>query len=159
MRQMIVGVLMLFGILAFATGTPATNGTHVAPIRQWAIVNFDRTTQVAGYALNAGQYLIVHDFDKMDRGEPCTSIYTFGESGAGPQKEAVAFHCIPRDRALADHTTVAMDTVAGDTGGCTLSWGWNMDRMTEFQFAGDTEGHGVPEDANAPPVPHEHQGH
>ncbi len=158
MRRTIVGVLLLFGILAAATATLATNGARVSPTRQWAIVNFARTTQVAGYALNAGQYLIAHDFDKMDRGEPCTSIYSFGESGTGIQKEVVAFHCIPRDRPVADQTRLAMDTVPGDTAGCTFSWGWNMDKLTEYQFAGDTEGHGVPEEAKAPVVPHVHQG-
>ena len=160
MRRTIFGVLLLFGILAAATATFATNGAPVSPTRQWAIVNFVRTTQVGGYLLDAGQYLIVHDFDKMQRGEPCTSIYSFGESGMGVQQEVVGFHCIPRARRVANQTTLVTRTIRGDTEDATAApWGWVIDKLTEYQFAGDTEGHGVPEDATAAPVPHRHQGH
>ena len=141
--RIIFGVLLVFGILSSATF--ATSGARVSPVRQWAIVNFDRTTDVSGALLNAGRYLIVHDAEKMARGDACTTFYSFGESGNGAQEEAVSFHCIPREREVAGKTTFTLTTIPGDTGGCTYSWGWTMDKLTEFQFAADSEGHGVPD--------------
>jgi len=141
--RIIIGVLLVLGMLSPASF--ATSGTHVSPVRQWAIVHFDRTTDVSGALLNAGQYVVVHDAAKMARGEPCTTFYSFGESGNGAQEEAVSFHCIPREREVTSKTTLTFTTVSGDTGGCTYSWGWTMDKLTEYQFAGDSEGHGVPD--------------
>src|SRR6266498_1985184 len=96
MRSRIIGVLLVLGILSPATF--ATSRVRVSPVRQWAIVNFDKTTDVSGVLLNAGRYLIVHDAEKMARGDACTTFYGFGESGNGAQEEAVSFHCIPRER-------------------------------------------------------------
>jgi hypothetical protein len=146
--RIIVGVLLVLGMLSPLT--VATSGARGSPVRhvsprQWAIVNFDKTTQVSGRLLNAGQYLIVHDDEKMDRGEACTSFYRFGETGNGAQEEAVSFHCIPRERPGVAETKLALTAVAGDTYGCTSSWGWQMNKLAEYQFAGDPEGHGVPE--------------
>jgi hypothetical protein len=141
--RILFGVLLALGLLSPATF--ATSGAHVAPGRQWAIVDFGRTTAVSGALLNAGRYLIVHDAEKMARGDACTTFYRFGESGNGAQEEAVSFHCIPRERDVAGTTTLTLDTVAGDTAGCTYSWGYTNDRLTEYQFAADPEGHGVPD--------------
>jgi hypothetical protein len=136
-------VLLLLGILSPATF--ATSGVRVSPVRQWAIVNFDRTTDVSGALLNAGRYLIVHNAEKMARGDACTTFYSFGESGNGAQEAAVSFHCVPREREGTSKTTLTITTIPGDTRGCTYSWGWTMDKLTEYQFAGDSEGHGVPD--------------
>ena len=141
--RILFGGLLVLGLLSPATF--ATSGASVSPVRQWAIVNFDRTTDVSGALLNAGRYLIVHDAEKMARGDACTTFYGFGESGDGAQKEAVSFHCIPRERELVGKTTLTLTTVAGDTGGCTYSWSYTNDKLTEFQFAADSEGHGVPD--------------
>ena len=141
--RILFGVLLIVGLLSPATF--ATSGAHVSPVRQWAIVNFGRTTAVSGALLNAGQYLVVHDAEKMARGDACTTFYRFGESGNGAQEEAVSFHCIPRERAVVGETTLTLDTIAGDTRGCTYGWGYTNDKLTEFQFAADSEGHGVPD--------------
>ena len=130
--RILFGVLLVLGLLSPATF--ATSGARVSPVRQWAIVNFDRTTAVSGALLNAGQYVVVHDDAKMARGEPCTTFYSFGESGNGAQEEAVSFHCIPREREVAGKTTLTLTTMS-----------WTMDKLTEYQFAGDSEGHGVPD--------------
>ena len=37
-----------------------------------------------------GRYLIVHDAEKMARGDACTTFYRFGESVNGAQEEAAA---------------------------------------------------------------------
>ena len=145
--RILFGVLLVLGLLSPATF--ATSGARVSPVRQWAIVNFDRTTAVSGALLNAGRYLIVHDADKMARGDACTTFYRFGESGNGAQEEAVSFHCIPREREVGGETTLTLGTVAGDTGGCTSGWSYTNDKLTEFQFAADSEGHGVPDSTPA----------
>ena len=128
--RILVGVVLVIGILA--AGTFASNGANVAPKKQWEIVNFASPVKVNGNLL-AGQYLIVHDETKMARGEPCTTFYQF-DPGKGPQKAEVAFMCRPTQRTICDKTTlsVAYDPVLG------------VDKVVEFQFAGDTEGHGIP---------------
>ena len=141
--KIIFGALVALGILSMATF--ATSGAGVSPVRQWAIVRFNRTTDVSGALLNAGEYLIVHDAERMARGDACTTFYSFGESGSGAQEEAVSFHCIPRQREVAGRTRLTLAPVPGDTYGCTYSWGWTMDKLTEYQFAADSEGHGVPD--------------
>lgn len=141
--RIIVGVLLALGILSMET--VATSGAGVSPVRQWAIVRFNRTTAVSGALLNAGEYLIVHDAERMARGDACTTFYSFGESGDGAQEEAVSFHCIPREREVTGRTRLTLTPVSGDTYGCTFSWGWTMDKLTEYQFAADSEGHGVPD--------------
>ena len=137
--RIIFGGLVVLGILSLASDV------RVSPVRQWAIVNFDKTTDVSGTLLNAGEYLIVHDAEKMARGEACTTFYRFGEAGNGAQEEAVSFHCIPRERDVADKTTLTLTPVPGDTHGCTYGWGWTMNKLTAYQFAADSEEHGVPD--------------
>ena len=139
----------IIGVLLFAAITaPTTLATGVTkipmPVRQWAMVELAKTTDVAGVHLNPGKYLIVHDAENMARGEACTTFYTFGPSGTGPRAEAVSFHCIPHERPIVSKTKLTMTTEPGDTYSCTDSGNWTMDKLTEYQFAGDPEGHGVP---------------
>lgn len=124
-----VALVLLVGALVPAT--VATSGDR-APGHQSAIVGFEHPTWVAGEML-IGTYVIVHDEDKMTRGEPCTALYRVG-ARTRPLEEVVSFHCIPRERKVVSRftTTVSSDPVLG------------MDTLTEYQFAGDAEGHGVP---------------
>ena len=128
--RILVGVVLLIGILG--AGTLASSGANVAPNKQWAIVNFAHPVRVSGNLL-AGPYLIVHDDAKMARGEPCTTFYRF-DPAKGPQNAEVEFMCKPAQRSVCDKTTlsVAYDPALG------------LDRVVEYQFAGDTEGHGIP---------------
>ena len=68
----------------------------------------------------------------MAAGGPCTSLYRV-RPGRLPIEEVVAFHCIPRERAVARNftTVIERNPTSGDT-------------LMEYQFEGDTEGHGVP---------------
>jgi hypothetical protein len=141
--RIVVGVLLVLGMLSPAT--LATSGARTSPVRQWAIVNFHRTTDVSGRLLAAGQYLIVHDAEKMARGEACTTFYCFGKSGNGAQEEAVSFHCIPQEREASGKTTLTIIPLPCDTPECTDGWSGMMDKLIEYQFAGDAEGHGVPD--------------
>jgi hypothetical protein len=124
--------VLLVGVLVPATF--AMNGDST-PHRQSAIVSFERPTWVAGEML-IGTYVIVHDDDKMAGGAPCTAFYRVGPRHR-PLEEVVAFHCIPRERKAAPGfttTVISKPALRIDT----------FDTLSEFQFAGDSEGHGVP---------------
>src|SRR6202521_6300922 len=100
--------------------------------QQSAIVRFERPTWVANRML-IGTYVITHDEGNMTRGDPCTALYLVG-TGTHPLEEVVSFHCIPRERPVVPRFSIAVssDPALG------------IDVLTEYQFAGDSEGHGVP---------------
>ena len=129
--RIIVGSLLLLGVLA--AGTIATSGDGVAPPRQWGIATFSDPVLVTNQIL-MGSYLIVHDDAKMARGEPCTTFYRF-DPAKGPQEEAVSFHCTPATRNLTDKLLLTRSEFRSAVG---------IARLTEYQFAGDCEGHGIP---------------
>lgn len=129
--RIIVGSLLLLGVLA--AGTVATTGDGVAPPRQWVITTFTDPVLVTDQIL-MGPYLVVHDDARMERGEPCTSFYRF-DPVKGPQEEVVSFHCTPAYRKLADKTTFTQTEKMVSLG---------IARVTEYQFAGDCEAHGIP---------------
>lgn len=130
--RIIVGSLLLLGVLA--VGTVATSGDGVAPPRQWAIAHFVDPVLVTDQML-MGTYLIVHDDEKMARGEPCTTFYRFDKQ-RGPQEEVVSFHCTPAYRKVVDTLTLTQSDPSINNVG--------LARLTEYQFAGDCEAHGVP---------------
>jgi hypothetical protein len=99
--------------------------------KQWSIVNFADPVRVVG-AVVMGPVLIVHDSNKMARGEACTTFYRF-KPGKGPTEEIVSFHCRPRQANLVERTTY---TTVSPEPGCK--------RLVEYQIGGDAEAHGVP---------------
>lgn len=129
--RIIVGSLLLLGVLA--AGTIATSGDGVAPPRQWAIANFTDPVFVTDQIL-MGPYLIVHDDAKMERGEACTSFYRF-DRVKGPQEEVLSFHCTPANRKLVDTLTFTQTEASASLG---------IHQVTAYQFAGDSEAHGIP---------------
>jgi len=144
MRSQAIVTAVLFAA-ALIPAAVATTGDRGAPQRQRAIVNFEHPTKVSTEIL-MGHYLVVHDEAKMARGEPCTSLYRV-ETSRNSQEEAVSFSCIPYTRPVVERFTIATawDAALG------------VYILTEYQFAGDTEGHGVPTAAllasNHLPVP------
>ena len=128
-RHILVLAIALVGFSAITA--VATRGDNVGPAKRWAIVNFQSPVQI-GDRLLMGAYLVVHDDEKMARGEPCTSIYRFDKT-RGPQEEVYAFHCVPFEEQVCDKTTFK-----------TLERGLDIPLLTSYQFAGDTEAHGVP---------------
>jgi hypothetical protein len=102
------------------------------PGQQSAIVSFEHPTRVGSQIL-IGNYVIVHDEEKMTRGQPCTTLYRVG-TRIDLIDEVVSFRCIPHERKIAPSfvTTVSSNPELG------------IDTLTEYQFAGDSEGHGVP---------------
>jgi len=97
------------------------------PVRQSTDVWFQRPVMI-GRNILQGHYVIEHDNDRMARGEPCTHIYAFDNR----TKPVVQFHCthLERDRPAKN---IAVLASKGD-----------FQVLTEFQFAGETASHGVP---------------
>jgi hypothetical protein len=103
--------------------------TPAPPVRQLAEVWFHRPVLV-GRSILQGRYVIEHDNDRMARGEPCTHIYPYND-----QTTPVAtFHCTHLERDRADQNMVVLVPVLDGS----------MQKLTEFQFAGETAAHGYP---------------
>lgn len=97
------------------------------PVRQLTEVWFQRPTWV-GRSILQGRYVIEHDNARMARGEPCTHIYAFDDR----THPVVTFHCTHIDRDRSAKTIVVLQSQA------------DMAVLQEFQFAGETAAHGVP---------------
>ena len=128
-------LLCVFGVGAFATSGDST------PARQWAVVYLQEPTLI-GSTIVQGPVLFTHDDALMARGEPCTTVRLF-EPGTGPSETIASFHCVPVRRPVVSVFTLRTRPNLTDRLGCVL---------TEYQFAGDGEGHGVP----ASPTGHAH---
>ena len=133
--RILVGTLLVVG--ALTTGTVVTSGYHAVPGRRWAIVYLTEPTLV-GSTIVQGPVLITHDGSKMARGEPCTTVRLFEPKG-GPVEEIASFHCIPTPRAVVQKFTIKTRPNVALGFGCVL---------TEYQFAGAAEAHGVPVSAD-----------
>src|SRR5712691_8168597 len=122
----LVGLLLLVGLAAPAT-VDSSGGTGA---RRWATVYLAEPTLI-GSTIVQGPVLFVHDDIRMARGEPCTTVQLF-DPARGPIEEIAAFHCIPTPRHVVTTFTVTTrpNTELGYR--CVL---------TEYQFAGDAEGH------------------
>jgi hypothetical protein len=127
--RMFVGTV--FAVGALAAGTVASSG-DVLRGRQTATVYLTEPTMI-GTTLVHGPVVFTHDDAKMARGEPCTTVYI--EPGNGAADEVASFHCIPIPRKVVDVFTITTRPNKALGYGCVL---------TEYQFAGDSEGHGVP---------------
>jgi hypothetical protein len=100
-----------------------------APVRQSAEVWFHRPAMV-GKAILQGRYVVEHDNDRMARGEPCTHFYAYDD-----QVNPVAtFHCTHLERDRASQNVVVVATISDGS----------MQRLVEFQFAGENFAHGHP---------------
>ena len=132
MRSKVLIGAMCLGIV-LVLGTVVTNGDAGNPARQSAMVYLNEPTMI-GSTIVQGPVVFTHDNTKMARGEPCTTVYLF-EPGKGRAEAIASFQCIPRRRPVVHKFTITTEPNAALGFGCLL---------TEFQFAGDSEGHGVP---------------
>ena len=98
------------------------------PARQATMVWFHQPVRI-GRNILQGRYVIEHDNDRMAAGAPCTYIYAWEDQ----QVPVVAFHCVHLDRPGVEKTKVVLAT--GSDG---------FKRLVEFQFPGDSGGHGTP---------------
>lgn len=102
------------------------------PSKELAVVEFAQTVKLQGVLLR-GEYVIVHDEERMARGEPCTWIY---RSDKGKEGELIAsFHCVHVERAKAKNFVVRFQT---------RNTPYDTPEILEFQFAGSTASHRVP---------------
>ena len=132
----LVGTVFIAGILA--VGTVAMSGDGGSPVRESATIYLAEPTLI-GSAIVGGAVLFTHDNAKMARGEPCTTISRV-EPVHGRTEEIASFRCIPTPRTPVPKFTITTRPNAELGVGCVL---------TEFQFAGDLEGHGVPDSLSA----------
>lgn len=111
---------------------PVALGEGGAPRKERAVVEFPESVKLMGVLLK-GEYLVVHDEERMTRGEPCTYVY----SGSVEQesKLVAAFHCLHVDREKADRFTVTLDPRRS---------AYDVLEVREIQFANSTDGHRVP---------------
>jgi len=131
MRRRIVACGFVL-LLVVAAGALAFAGSH-RPAVQWAVVYLTQPTLV-GDTIVQGPVLFTHDDARMARGEPCTTVRLF-DPATGPFEEVAAFHCVPKTRPAPEKFTIRTQPNDEVGFGCVL---------TEYQFAGDDEAHGVP---------------
>ena len=127
--RMFVGALAL--VAFFSISGMASSGDAGGPAKRWAIVNFANPVLIGDQFL-MGPFLIVHDEAKMAKGQACTSIYRF-DPKTGPSVEVIAFHCVPATREVCATTKIVLQPRGVD-----------IPKLAEYQFAGDSEAHGVP---------------
>ena len=140
MKRLFVFISLLAAVALSAVPLRTTTRAAGARHKQSAIVEFRDPVRVLNVVLK-GKYLIVHDDEKMARGEDCTYIYET-KSGA-PGKLVVSFHCTPAKRDRASGFIFRTALLLPNT---------NVSELREFQFAGSTEGHVVPSINTRPTV-------
>ncbi|MBI3265366.1 MAG: hypothetical protein HYZ58_19730 [Acidobacteria bacterium] len=124
----LIPILVVIGVI----GASAPAGFVTAtPVREVAVVNIAGPVEVQRMLLN-GPYVFEHDTARMARGEPCTAIYEFSPNGLG--RKVLSFHCLPRESGTVEHFTMRVQR----------SFEMPAPRLTEYQFAGSGEAHGVP---------------
>jgi hypothetical protein len=131
-------IALLAGALLLAVSAFAGSRTD-QPKVQKAVLVFNEPIKLLGVILR-GEYIIVHDDERMAKGEDCTYVYARENGQQG--KLVVSFHCIPVEREPVDHFTV----VVGSPDPAS-----NLPELLEYRFAGSTEGHKVPRPASANP--------
>jgi hypothetical protein len=127
-------VLVLGAIIVgtMSAGTIASRGQGVAGPRTWTMVNFVDPVRVLDQIV-MGPVMIVHDDQKMEQGEACTTFYRF-DKVRGPQEELISFHCTSVQRSVAATTQLTVSETAEV--GCK--------RLVAYQIAGEAEAHAIP---------------
>ena len=127
MKSLLLMVALLFAV---ALSSSSSVASKAAPAKkQRAVMTFTTPVSLQGVMLK-GEYLFVHDDAAMANGEACTFVYK--GTVETPSKLVVKFHCTPVQRVKVGSFTVRTNEVAG------------VSVLTEFQFEGETESHGVP---------------
>lgn len=104
-----------------------------SPAREYAKVHFTSPVRIGENVL-MGEYVIEHDTDRMARGGPCTHIY----SAKNMKDPVVQFHCRHLLRPV-NKLGKAQVTLRRDYNAVGTAY-----ILTEFQYAGEREAHGVP---------------
>lgn len=130
MRRLVIALFAatLAAIIAIAV---SANG-DIAPKRESAVVEFTNTVKLTNVLLR-GQYLIVHDEERMAKGEACTYVYSGTVEKA--DKLVTSFHCVHMNRAKTDKVKVTFANYGRP---------YETPEILEIQFAGSADGHRVP---------------
>jgi hypothetical protein len=131
MRRLILTVALV-GAAFVIIGGFASVGKAGAPGREVAVVEFPQTVKLVNVVLR-GEYMVVHDEEKMAQGKDCT--YFYQRRSGKPDKLIVSFHCQPIERRNVDQFTVVL---------FRRNIPFELPEVKEVQFAGSTEGHRVP---------------
>jgi len=127
MKKILLTVSM-FAALLVSVGVITTKANTEPKRNDRATIQFTETVKLMNVFLK-GEYVVLHDEDKMAKGEACTYIYD--RSG----KLVVSFHCTPVERPKSDRfRIVATRPLTSNTPA----------EIKEIQFAGKTEAHLVP---------------
>jgi hypothetical protein len=118
--------LSILSALIVTTGAFAAKANTEAKKTDRATVEFKEPVKLLNVMLK-GEYLFVHDEEKMAKGEDCTAVYD------NRGKLVVSFHCVPVERRQANSFRIVKTRITGD-----------LYELKEYQFAGDTEAHQVP---------------
>ena len=132
MRPTILNPVLLVSSFIAVSALTAGDATSAAS-RQSAVVWLQEPTLIVSTIVQ-GPVLFTHDAGKMANGEACTKVYLW-EPGKARGEEVASFHCIGIPRKAASRFTMRTEPNLELGFGCIL---------TEYQFAGDQEGHGVP---------------
>ena len=119
--SMFAAAMLIIGVFT-AQAKPDPNKT------QRATIEFTETVKLLDVFLK-GEYFIVHDEDKMAKGEDCTYVYD------AKGTLVVSFHCTPVERPKSDRFRVVASRSTSANGPAEIK---------EIQFAGSTEAHLVP---------------
>jgi len=136
MKSVLLSIAILCTVTLISNAPSGTNASNVTQ-KERATVTFSQPVTLMGVTLK-GDYLFVHDDAAMARGEACTYVYK--GSAAVPEKLVISFHCTPVPRTMVGRFTVR-----------TMLISPGQSELSEFQFAGSSEGHLVPESS---PIAH-----
>lgn len=128
MKTLVLFLALVAGVVLIST--PAAGSKTLVGKKQRATIQFHNVVTLHGVTLK-GEYLFLHDDTAMTRGEACTRVYK-GDAEI-PSKLVVAFHCVPLTRSKSSYFIVRTQQVAP-----------GVNEVSEYQFKGDTEAHGVP---------------
>lgn len=123
---------ILAAILAAAVVVAVSATDREAAKKESAVIEFTKTVKLGGVLLR-GQYLIVHDEERMAQGEACTYIYRGNKEAPG--NLVSSFHCIHMDRAKTEKLKISYSNYGK---------AYEVPEIVEIQFAGSSDGHRVP---------------
>jgi len=130
--RILIGALAVMA--AFTGGILSASDAGGSPSKQWTNVYFLQPTIVAGRAIQ-GPVMILHDDALMAQGKDCTRIYRL-DPKHGPTELLVSFMCVPATHEAVNKFTATCDRLTFN----------GLETLTAYQFPGDTEEHGVPQD-------------
>ncbi|MFY9555581.1 MAG: hypothetical protein WAV20_23365 [Blastocatellia bacterium] len=119
--SMLAALILTIGVFAVEANTEAKKNES-------ATVEFTETVKLLGVFLK-GEYLMIHDEERMAKGEDCTYIYD------SKGNLVVSFHCIPVERPKTKGFRIVVSKINAPYG---------PGEVKEIQFPGSTEAHQVP---------------